>query len=141
MSDYYPGWLISLRTISQHLNAGKYKDAAELLFNPRVQHENRHRHEFWYAQILVAALLGLGFHIAFRTAKVNLLGRIDIERMLAYFEKYANQPEYEEHRDTIRRLIAYYKDWDRKHSSRPKTDKQPPHKTTRTATLHEELFH
>jgi len=140
MSDYYPGWLLSLRVITRRLNMGKYEEAAELLFDPKIQYENRHRHEFWYAQVLVAALLGRGFHIAFHTGKIAMLGRMDIIRMLAYFEKYANQPEYETHRDTIHYLIAFYQEWDKKNPPRPKTGKLSAPRTTQTIALPEKLF-
>jgi hypothetical protein len=127
--------------ISQRLDEGKYQEAAELLFDPKVQHENRNRREFWYAQILVAALLDRGFHIAFHTGKIALLGRIDVAAMLNYFKKYAKHEAYAAHRDTIHDLIAYYENWDKNNQPKPETNKQETaHRETLTVSLPEKLF-
>lgn len=112
----YPAyWRPSLREIFGHLENGDYDAAATLLFDTKVQKENERSLEFWYAQILVASLQNMGFHITFLTAAATYVSYSrdaflkHKDEMLRFFEQYADRPEYKLQRDQILRLIAFYK--------------------------------
>lgn len=117
-------WRPALKTIFEQLEAGDYMAASRLLFDPKVQQDNRSSLEFWHAQILVAAIQNMGFHIAFLTGRISYGNRrsfqddLNMNAMIAFFEKYADLPHYQAHRDTILQLAAFYRKWHENNSRR-----------------------
>lgn len=117
-------WSTSLVAIYEYLEAGNYKAASPLLFDQQTQHYNRSRLEFWHAQILVAAIEGRGYHLAFLTGaiafgKSAFTSEIKMKAMLEFFDEYAALPSYRKHRKEIRQLIRFYEDWQERRSQRP----------------------
>lgn len=97
---------------------GEKEGADKLLFNPIVQRKCNQQPEFWYAQVLVAALQNKGFHLAFLTANETKMLTpysdkqdqkvVDVDTMIAFFKSYRDNPLYAQYRDKIEHLIKFY---------------------------------
>lgn len=109
---------IIVSAIKIRLSRGDIEGAAAFLFSKANQKDCTDVPYFWYAQILIAALQGKGFHLTFLTAyeaspspyhKGNGERRIvTIEAMITFFKQYLNDPLYKNHRQKIEELIAFY---------------------------------
>jgi|GEM_PF-4721179 len=109
---------IIIGAIKMRLSRGDIAGAAKFLFDQACQKDCVDEASFWYAQILVAALQGKGFHLTFLTAyeaspspyhKGNGERRIiTIEAMITFFKQYLDDPLYTDYRQKIEELIAFY---------------------------------